>query len=253
MAGSACLYLVPNTLDFGSAEEPADLRELLPLGAIRIAAGLGHWLSENARTTRAFLKRVDGVCPLQRPLQAIAIVELPRLPKGRADTAPDFGPLLAPAHAGHDMGLISEAGLPAVADPGAGVVAAAHAAGLRVIALPGACSLTLAIAASGLNGQSFAFLGYLPVQGDARAARIHEVEAVSRRLAQTQVVIETPYRNAALRDALVAHLQPTTVLAISVGLTLASAFTRSDAISRWRSHPKDLPGDVPAVFSFLAR
>jgi len=179
---------------------------------------------------------------------------LPRPPKGRPDSGVfDAGRLLAATLAGDDVGLISEAGLPAVADPGALLVAAAHAAGIRVVALPGASSITLAVAASGLNGQSFAFVGYLPIEGEVRAARIRELEATSRRLAQTQVMIETPYRNAALLGALVAHLQPSTTLSISVGLTLAGESTRCDRVERWRARAEELPADVPAVFSFLAR
>ena len=181
------------------------------------------------------------VCPLAAPLQQIAIVELPRPPKGRAEVAPDdFARLLAPALAGHDLGLLSEAGLAALADPGARLVAAAHAAGLRVVALPGASSIALAIAASGLNGQSFAFVGYLPIDAAARSARIRELEAASRRHGQTQVMIETPYRNPALLAALVAELQPATQLSVSVGLTLASESTRSDsdrALAHGAEHP----------------
>ena len=248
------LYLMPNGLDFGTCEAAADLASRLPLATLRIAARLEHWVCENAKTTRAFLKRVDAVCPLALALQQISIVELPRPPKGRAEpVAFDAGSLLAPALTGHDVGLLSEAGLPAVADPGSLVVAAAHAAQLRVVALPGASSITLAVAASGLNGQSFAFLGYLPIDAGARAARIRDLEAVSRRERQTQVTIETPYRNATLLAALVAQLQPTTMLSVSIGLTLASETTRSDPVARWRSLPITMPADVPAVFSFLAR
>jgi len=254
MTSKGTLFLVPNALDVGTAGAEADLGDRLPLGTLRVAARLGHWVCENAKTTRAFLKRVDAVCPLERPLQQIAIVELPRPPKGRPDSGVfDAGRLLAATLAGDDVGLISEAGLPAVADPGALLVAAAHAAGIRVVALPGASSITLAVAASGLNGQSFAFVGYLPIEGEVRAARIRELEATSRRLAQTQVMIETPYRNAALLGALVAHLQPSTTLSISVGLTLAGESTRCDRVERWRARAEPLPADVPAVFSFLAR
>ena len=248
------LHLVPNTLDFGVADDAAPLDELLPLVAIRTAAGLTHWVCENAKTTRAFLKRVDAVCPLSRPLQEISIVELPHPPKGRdasADTQA-IGELLAPARAGHELGLISEAGLPALADPGALLVAAAHAAGIPVVAHPGASAIALAVAASGLNGQSFAFVGYIPVATEERAARIHALEAASRRDAATQVVIETPYRNAALLEALLAHLQPATRLSVSVGLTLRGGFTRSDSIAGWRQRPTVLPADVPAVFALLA-
>ena len=255
-AAHGSLYLVPNTLDFGTHGAPADLRDLLPLGVIRIAARLGHWVCEDAKTTRAFLKRVDAACPLLRPVQEIAIVELPRARKGRPEDkqggGSDTARLLAPALAGNDMGLVSEAGLAALADPGAVLVEAAHAAQVRVVALPGASAIALAVAASGLNGQSFAFVGYLPIESEARAARIRELEALSRRHGQTQVVIETPYRNQALLDALVAHLQPKTALSVSVGLTLATEATRSKPVAGWRSRPSVLPADVPAVFALLA-
>jgi 16S rRNA (cytidine1402-2'-O)-methyltransferase len=251
---AATLYLVPNALDGGSSEASVDIGDRLPLGTLRVAARLGDWVAENAKATRAFLKRVDAACPLGKPLQDIAIVELPRPVKGRPDSAPfDGRALLAPALAGRDLGLISDAGLPAVADPGARLVAAAHGAGIRVVALPGASSITLAVAAGGLNGQSFAFVGYLPIESDARAGRIRELEAASRRAAQTQVMIETPYRNPALLAALIAQLQPTTTLSVSVGLTLVDESTRSDTIERWRLDPGTLPADVPAVFSLLAR
>jgi 16S rRNA (cytidine1402-2'-O)-methyltransferase len=254
MTAPGTLYLVPNGLDVGTREVDVDLRERLPLGTLRIAARLGHWACENAKTTRAFLKRVDAVCPLGLSLQQVGIVELPRPAKGRPDTQPfDAGRLLAPALAGHDLGLVCEAGLPAVADPGARLVAAAHAAAIRVVALPGASSITLAVAASGLNGQSFSFVGYLPIDADSRNARIRELESVSRRLEQTQVMIETPYRNAALLAALLAELQPRTSLSVSVGLTLSTESTRSEPVERWRQNPAALPPDVPAVFALLAR
>lgn len=254
MTVPGALHLIPNTLDFGAAGTPAALDELLPLGVIRIAAGLVDWVCENAKTTRAFLKRVDAALPLVRPLQEIAIVELPRPHKGRDSGASTAGvdALLGPARAGRDLGLLSEAGLPGVADPGAALVAAAHAAGIAVVAHPGASSIALAIAASGLNGQSFAFVGYVPVAADERAARIRALEAASRREAQTQVLIETPYRNGALLEALLAHLQPGTRLSVSVGLTLPGGFNRSDSVARWRQRSSALPADVPAVFAFLA-
>ena len=268
---AGALILMPNTLDHGTPGVETPLDELLPLAVIRRAAGLAHWVAENAKSARAFLKRVDAVVPLATPLQAIAIVALPRPPKGRPtpprrstvargareatvdapiDAAIDA--LLAPARAGHDLGLIAEAGLPAVADPGAALVAAAHRGGIRVIALPGASSLLLALASSGLNGQSFAFVGYLPVEEAARAARIRELEAVSARYAQTQIAIETPYRNSALLEALLAALAPTTQLSVACGLTLAGGFNRSDGVAGWRVRPAALPADVPAVFAWLA-
>lgn len=247
------LYLVPNTLDFGTDFVSERLDETLPLSVIRTAARLTHWVAENAKTTRAFLKRVDAVMPLSQPLQAMAIVELPRPQKGaRTVASADWVSLLAPTTDGHDIGLISEAGLPAVADPGAGLVGAAHAAGIRVIAMPGASSLVLALAASGLNGQSFAFVGYLPVEPSERTARIREVEAISRRHGQTQLIIETPYRNEALLGALAAQLQPATRLSVSCGLTLPDGFTRTDCVQAWRAKPSLLPSDIPVVFSILA-
>lgn len=254
MSDPGSLFLVPNTLDFGTPGALAPLEDLLPRGVIRCASRLRFWVCENAKTARAFLKRVDSVCALERPLQELSIVELARPRKGGGETAlADVRTLLAPAIDGNDLGLLCEAGLPGLADPGAELVAAAHGAGIRVVALAGASSIALALAASGLNGQSFAFVGYIPVAGDARAARLRALEADSRRAGQTQVLIETPYRNTALRDALLAHLQPTTQLSISVGLTLASGFTRSDSVAAWRQLPTPLPADIPAVFAFLAR
>ena len=252
MTTPGALHLVPNALDFGAPGAPAPLDELLPRGVIRVAAGLGHWVCENAKTTRAFLKRVDAVCALARPLQEIAIVELPRPAKGRDPATANVDALLAPTRAGDDLGLLSEAGLPALADPGAALVAAAHAAGIAVVAHPGASAIALALAASGLNGQSFAFVGYIPVAADERAARIRALEAASRRDGATQLLIETPYRNAALLEALLAHLQPATRLSVSVGLTLPGGFTRTDSVGRWRQRPGSLPADVPAVFALLA-
>ena len=256
MTSHGTLVLVPNTLDLGSAEgEAPDLREVLADGVIRRAAALSHWAAEDARSTRAFLKRVGAVHPLALPVQQIEIRELPRPAKGRpasGDDAAAWDALLAPALQGHDMGLISEAGLPGVADPGAALVAAAHRHGLRVDPLPGPTSLALALAASGLNGQSFAFVGYLPQDAAARQTRLRELEALSRRLQQTQLFIETPYRNAALMQALVATLSPATRLSVSSGLTLPDAWTRTDTVEGWRRVPK-VPSDRrPTVFALLA-
>jgi len=247
------LVLVPNTLDFGAPGPVPDLQDVLPLGVIRRAAALQHWVAENAKTTRAFLKRVDAVVPLSQPLQTLAIVELPRPQKGvRHAAPPNLETLLSPALQGHDIGLISEAGLPAVADPGAALVQAAHAAGVAVVALPGPSSLLLALAASGLNGQSFAFVGYLPVDTNERGARIRELETLSRRAGQTQLMIETPYRNEAFLAALLAHLHGGTRVSVSCGLTLPSGFTRTDTVDHWKARPAALPADVPVVFALLA-
>jgi 16S rRNA (cytidine1402-2'-O)-methyltransferase len=246
------LLLVPNTLDFGSSIE-ADLRTLLPDQVIETAANLRHWVVEDAKTARAFLKRIDALVPLALPLQQIAIVELPRPVKGGAARpgSVDLKPLLAATTAGEDIGLLSEAGMPAIADPGSALVEAAHAQGVEVRALIGPSSLLLALAASGLNGQSFAFVGYLPVDGSARIARLKELDSLSRRNRQTQVAIETPYRNAALLAAMIEALAPTTRLAVSSGLSLPTGFTRSATVERWRQAGWTLPDKVPAVFCWL--
>jgi 16S rRNA (cytidine1402-2'-O)-methyltransferase len=248
------LFLVPNTLDFGLPEDQwVDLQTVLPPQVLQVAARLDHWVAESAKTTRAFLKRVDRLVPLTRPLQQIAITELPRPAKGRPAAAPaDWSRLLAPAMAGHDLGLISEAGLPAVADPGAELVQAAHAAALEVVPMSGPSSLILAVAASGLNGQSFAFVGYLPVEAGSRSKALKELETHSRRWRQTQLVIETPYRNPALFEALLRELNPATRLSVSCGLSLAQGWTRTRSVAQWRIAPAALPADVPAVFAFLA-
>jgi 16S rRNA (cytidine1402-2'-O)-methyltransferase len=248
------LVLMPNTLDFGC--DPATtpcIQNALPLGVIQQAAQLTHWVAENAKTTRAFLKRVNEVVPLAQALQTISIVELPRPPKGGHKALPqDLQPLLSPALVGHDVGLISEAGLPAVADPGGALVQVAHAAGVRVEVLCGPSSLLLALAASGLQGQCFAFVGYLPVHDVERSAKLRELEAMSKRQQQTQLLIETPYRNAALWAALLSQLQPSTRLSVSCGLTLPQGFSMTRTVAQWRQQALALPNDVPAVYCFLA-
>jgi len=251
MPGS--LLLVPNTLDLGA--EAADLRDVIPDGVIRRAAALTHWVAEDARTTRAFLKRVGAVHPLALALQAIDIRELPRPRKGAPPAAVErqlFKDLLQPALDGTDIGLISEAGLPAVADPGALLVAAAHELGIAVKPLSGPSSLMLALSGSGLNGQSFAFVGYVPQDAASRATRLRELETVSRRHAQTQILIETPYRNEALMQALLAALAPTTRLSVGRGLTLGGETVSTRTVAQWRQQPPASLNGVPAVFSFLA-
>lgn len=246
------LVLVPNTLDLGATE--VDIQQVLPLGVLQRAAALRHWVAENAKTTRAFLKRVNAVVPLAQPLQALSIAELPRPAKGGKPAADDkaLQALLGPALAGEDVGLISEAGLPAVADPGAALVACAHRRGVPVLPLAGPSSLLLALAASGLNGQSFAFAGYLPVDAAARAVRLRELEALSRKAAQTQLMIETPYRNPPLLAALLATLAPTTLLSVSCGLTLEGAWSHTMTIAQWRQAAVAMPDRLPAVFALLA-
>lgn len=248
------LLLVPNTLDLGAPDAPS-IDSVLAAGVLQQAARLTHWVAEDAKTTRAFLKRVHALVPLALPLQAIDIRELPRPVKGgRTDpVSVDLEALLAPALAGSDIGLISEAGLPAVADPGAALVASAHRLGLTVLPLAGPSSLMLALAASGLNGQSFAFVGYLPTEASARAARLQVLQQQSRRERQTQIAIETPYRNTALMSALLQDLQPETQLSVAVGLTLPGGWCATRSVAQWRAQPPTFDNKhLPAVFLWLA-
>lgn len=245
------LYLVPTPLDFGVAPAPLDVA--LPAHTVAQAAVLTHWITENAKSTRAFLKRVGEIHPLTAPLQAQQIVELPREVHKKGDHEPggfNAKPLLVPALEGHDVGLVSEAGMPAIADPGASVVRAPHELGLNVVPLVGPISLMLALAGSGLNGQHFAFVGYLPQDAVARAARVRELEAFALKAGQTQICIETPYRNEALLKALLHGLQPSTRLAVMVNATLPSAAMHSALVSQWRKSPPMLPLSGPAVFLF---
>jgi 16S rRNA (cytidine1402-2'-O)-methyltransferase len=256
------LFLVPAPLDFGCAEQ-TPLTGQMPALTLQTAARLGYWVSENAKSTRAYLKRVGELVPLAAPIQSLDIQELPREVHKRGDHVPGasgtagFDPkaLLAPALQGHDMGLVSEAGMPAIADPGSSVVRAAHDLGIAVVPLTGPVSLLLALAASGLNGQAFAFVGYLPQDGVARAQRIRELESLALRTGQTQLFIETPYRNAALLKALLQTLQQNTRLAVSSGLTLPQAQSRSAMVKTWKQREALAdegwaPGkDMPAVFA----
>ena len=246
-----CLYLVPTPLDFG-CEVDAGLGAALPAQTVEIAAGLTHWITENAKSTRAFLKRVGAQQPLAAALQEQQITELPRQvhKKGDHDAGGGFDakPLLAAALQGQDIGLVSEAGMPAIADPGSSVVRAAHALGIEVVPLVGPISLMLALAASGLNGQNFTFVGYLPADPAGRAQRIRELEALALKTGQTQLCIETPYRNAALLQGLVQTLKPTTRLAVACGMTLPQQKVASALISDWKKRAPELPLDLPAVF-----
>lgn len=244
------LYLVPAPLDFGCTQQAA-LQDTLPNGTLVIAARLEHWICENAKSTRAYLKRVDAIYPLRQTLQAMSIAELPREVHKKGDhvTPFDARPMLAAAAQGHDIGLISEAGMPAVADPGSSVVRAAHDIGLQVVPLVGPVSLLLSLAASGLNGQNFAFVGYLPQESTARAQRLRELESLALKTGQTQIWIETPYRNEAMLRSLLQTLQHNTRLAVCSGLTLAQARCHSASIKSWKQLSSPLNNDTPAVFA----
>lgn len=255
---SGMLYLVPTPLDFGITQDaPAPPGQWLPAETLSAASRLTHWVTENAKSTRAFLKRVEAVAGLALPLQAQHIVELPRAVHKKGDHTPQpdsdaqARELLAPALSGHDMGLVSEAGMPAIADPGSSVVRAAHALGLRVVPLTGPVSLMLALAASGLNGQNFAFVGYVPQDTSERAQRLRELEATALKTGQTQIFIETPYRNAALLQALLQTLHPHTRLVVCGALTLPQQVCHSALVSEWKrkaGRQDSLPLDAPCVF-----
>ncbi len=248
------LYLVPAPLDFGCTTQ-APLRDVMPEGTLATAARLTHWICENAKSARAYLKRIDELHPLAAPMREQQMTELPRGVHKKGDHGAggfDARPLLAPALEGHDIGLLSEAGMPAIADPGSSVVRAAHELGVQVVPLVGPVSLMLMLAASGLNGQNFAFVGYLPQEATARTQRIRELEALAIKTGQSQLFIETPYRNAALWDALVKTLQPSTRLAVASGLTLADAHIRSQPVRAWRQANTSAPGDLPAVIGIGA-
>lgn len=251
------LVLVPNTLDLGATPSPIDA--VLSAHAIRRAAELKHWVVESPKVARAFLKRVDAQVPLAVPLQSLDIVELPRPRKGSSEVVDpkQWEALLTPARQGLDLGLLSDAGLPAVADPGATLVAAAHSAGIQVEPIAGGSSLTLALAASGLNGQRFAFEGYLPQEQAQCQQRVRELEMRSRREGQTQLAIETPYRNEALLKLLVQCLQPATKVSVACGLTSPGGWCRTMTAAKWRAELQSsrqaiMPDKLPAVFMWLA-
>jgi 16S rRNA (cytidine1402-2'-O)-methyltransferase len=244
------LYLVPAPLDFGCTTQ-APLPEVLPQGTLQVAARLQHWICENAKSARAYLKRVNEIVPLSGPIQALNIQELPHEVHKKGDHGGNFDArhLLASTLDGHDTGLLSEAGMPAVADPGSSVVRAAHELGIEVVALVGPVSLLLALAASGLSGQNFAFVGYLPQDAAQRNQRIRELELLALKTGQTQLFIETPYRNTALLQALIQTLQHNTWLSVSSGLTLAQARSRSNSVKRWKQEAPVLDNATPAVFA----
>lgn len=244
------LYLVPAPLDFGCATQ-SPLDQSMPARTLSVAAGLRHWICENAKSTRAYLKRVDASHPLGVSMQELQIQELPREVHKKGDHLGGFDatPLLAAAIKGHDVGLVSEAGMPAIADPGSSVVRAAHDLGLRVVPLVGPVSLLLALAASGLNGQNFAFVGYVPADPAERSKRIRELESLALKTGQTQLFIETPYRNTALLQGLLQTLQHNTRLATSSGLTLDTASTHSNLVKQWKQSGWALDNATPTVFA----
>lgn len=230
MAGT--LYLIPVPLG------PVAPETCLPPDTLAVARRLDHFVVERAKTARAHLKAMGH--PL--PLQSIAMQEL-----NEHTPASAIAELLAPLQAGHDLGLLSEAGCPAVADPGANLVSAAHAAGIAVVPLVGPSSILLALMASGLGGQRFAFHGYLPAKEPERSRSIQALEKAARRDQATQLFIETPYRAAALLDALAATLSPAMLISVGADLGLPGQLIRTQRASDWRGCG-DLVKDRLVVF-----
>jgi 16S rRNA (cytidine1402-2'-O)-methyltransferase len=233
-AGS--LYLLPNTLGETAPEA------VIPAAAVHRTRSLDYFIAEDPKSARAFLKRIG----FPRDLRETRIERLDHNTR-----AGDIAPLLEPVLAGHDAGLLSEAGLPAVADPGAALVRLAHERGVRVVPLSGPSSILLALAASGLEGQRFAFHGYLPVKQPELAAALKELERQSRRLDQTQIFIETPYRNDATLAAMLRVLSDDTLVCVAVDLTLGSEMVRTRPAAQWRERVPQLKGR-PAVFLLLS-
>lgn len=245
------LYLVPNTLGSSDKEQADILSTVLPEEVLAIAAKLDYFIAENAKSARAFLKRVSESHPLAKPMQEILIQEL------NVNTERSALPgLLAPLQEGRHAGLISEAGVPAVADPGADLVRLAHDQGIIVRPLVGPSSLLLAIMASGLNGQSFAFNGYLPTDNAQRAKKIRHLEERSRAEKQTQLFIETPYRNGALLEALVNTCNAHTLICVATDLSLSTETIKTQTAGKWKAEILEgkLPDfhKKPSVFLLLA-
>lgn len=222
------LYAIPTPLG-GS---PADA---LPAPALALIRSLKDFAVENAKSARAFLGAI-GMSVRELNIQVIG---------------DDVTPLLEPLRAGRSLGLLSEAGCPAIADPGARVVEAAHAESFRVVPLVGPSSIVLALMASGLEGQRFAFCGYLPREPADRARRIRELENRSRKEKETEIFIETPYRSDALLAALLETCNPRTRVCVAADLTLPSESIHTRAVAGWRRAAAPI-GRRPAVFLLLA-
>ena len=229
------LYLIPSPLgDYSPGE-------VLPEPVIKTACSLRVFVVEELRTARRFLSAAG----LRGHIDELEFHIL------NEHTTQQETESLAALFDRSDVGLISEAGLPAVADPGAELVALCHRKGIEVVPLVGPSSLMLALMASGLNGQSFAFRGYLPAKTDERKAAVKDLERLSKSLRQSQIFIETPYRNDSLLQDLLQQLQPSTRLTVAADITLPTAFIRTKSVAAWRKEPVTI-GKRPCVFIILA-
>ena len=235
-AATGTLYLIPTPID-------EDAIGTLPPATLDVACRLRHFIAETPKHARQFLRKAG----LTAPLQELSILTLDN------NVPPDRVPeLLAPLLAGHDTGLVSDAGCPGVADPGAALVRLAHDRGIRVVPLVGPSAILLALMASGMNGQQFEFCGYLPVEDAARANRLQQLERESRSSGVTRIFIETPYRNQRMLASILRHCDAKTMLSVATGLTGPGACIISQRVSAWRKAGVELPR-VPAVFLLSAR
>ena len=227
------LYLVPNLLGVAPPES------VLPQRTLDVARELKHFVVETPKAARQFLKTLGTT----NALQTLQLSEL------NEHTAPDrVDALLAPAVEGADLGLLSDAGCPGVADPGAVLVASAHRAGVPVVPLVGPSAVLLALMASGMNGQAFAFHGYLPAKPPARAAVLKSLDHAAARTGATQLFIETPYRNDAMVEAVLESCSPATRLCVAADLTLPGELIVSRSVAAWRKEPRPALAKRPAMF-----
>lgn len=232
----ATLYLLPNRI---SETAPADT---LPAATLAAACRCRRFLAENAKSARAFLKTIGH----PGPIADLEIIEI-----GHAPDPAQFQVWLAPVLAGADTALVSESGCPAVADPGAGIVALAHRLGIAVKPLVGPSSILLTLMASGLNGQRFRFLGYLPIEENELEGALRTLEAESRRRNETQLFIETPYRNRRMLSILARVLAGSTMLTVATDVTGAQESIATRPAGQWAAHVEELP-KLPTVFAFCA-
>lgn len=226
------LYLLPVTLGDTAIEK------VLPSYNREIIVGIKHFIVEDVRSARRFLKKVDA---------AINIDELSFYPLNKHTSPEDIAGYLSPLVEGHSMGVISEAGCPAVADPGADVVAIAQRRNLKVVPLVGPSSIILSVMGSGFNGQSFAFHGYLPIDPADRTRRLKELEARVYSENQTQLFIETPYRNHKMLEEILKTCRPQTKLCIAANITCEGEFIRTKTVKEWKGHLPDL-NKIPCIF-----
>ncbi len=226
------LYLIPTPIS------QENIAWALPAGVQKCVAEISHFIVEHPKTARQFLKQIECKHALQ---------ELSMQPLNEHTSSKDLLVLLDPILAGHDVGLLSEAGCPAVADPGADLVRLAHKNNISVVPLVGPSSILLALMASGMNGQRFAFHGYLPVESTARANRIVELEKLSISLKQTQIFIEAPYRNQKLLEHLVMVCCDSTDLCIASHLTFSSEMVATKSVKEWKHSLPDI-NKIPTIF-----